>query len=79
LLGWVITGGTGVFEGDTGYAALTGTITLTSPTTGVSSGTYAGALTAVPEPATFAILGAGIIGLAAMRRRRKAKPKLSVA
>jgi hypothetical protein len=80
LLNLVVTGGTFAFERFTGNATITGMITLTSPTTGATGGTYAGTLrdTDIPEPSTLAIVGAGIMGLGALRRRRKAKPKLSV-
>ena len=58
--------GTGVFAGYTGDVSLSGTITLTGPTTASVSGTFAGTL-ATPEPATMAL---AIVGLALLSRRR---------
>jgi PEP-CTERM motif len=46
------------------YTALTGSQTIASD----------GRSVPVPEPATFALFGAGLVSLSALRRRRKAKP-----
>ena len=51
---FVITGGTGIFEHQTGDAIITGTITQTSPTTEAIDATYSGTL--VPEPSSVSLL-----------------------
>lgn len=59
---WVITGGTGIFAGDTGDVTLMGTITTTSPTTeAISNGTYTGSLATTPEPSTAILLGTALV------------------
>jgi PEP-CTERM motif-containing protein len=65
---FVITGGTGEFQGFTGEATLTGTITQTSPTTESLTGSYTGAIGVVPEPPTLFLLGIGLAGFGLSRR-----------
>jgi hypothetical protein len=51
-----------------------GILTLNSPADGSNSGGLAGIqvvqISAIPEPSTYAMIGAGALGLLAMRRRR---------
>jgi PEP-CTERM motif len=65
---FMITGGTGEFYGDTGEAALTGTITQTSPTTDAIRGTYTGSVAATPEPSTWMLLVTGLAAVCRLRR-----------
>lgn len=51
---YVVTGGTGLFAGDTGHATLKATVTRTSPTTGSATRSYVVSL--APEPSTLALL-----------------------
>jgi hypothetical protein len=64
-----ITGGTGSFEGFTGEATLTGSLTQTSATTeSISNGSFTGSVTASPEPSTVLLAVGGILGFAWRRR-----------
>lgn len=62
----VITGGTGIFLGDTGESTVLGTNTSTN--TPMFSGTYTGFIT-TPEPSSLALMLAGIGFLPLMRQR----------
>jgi hypothetical protein len=42
-------------------------------TTANPSGEIRGFLVGIPEPSTLALFGSGLVGLATLRRRRKAK------
>jgi len=60
-IGFVITGGTGIFDEAEGEVTLTGTITQTGPTTeAIRNGSYTGSFTIVPEPSTLGLFGAGL-------------------
>jgi hypothetical protein len=65
----VITGGTGMFAGDTGVSTNTGKSTATSPTTALFSGSYTSSIRTVPEPSSLALMLAGIGLLPLMRKR----------
>ncbi len=68
---FVITGGTGIFEGATGDGKITGTITLTGPTTAAIQASYTGNVTtAVPEPTVLVLFAPALAGLALWRRAR---------
>ena len=57
-INFLITGGTGIFEHQTGTAMVTGTITQTSPTTEAIDATYTGTL-GTPEPSSLGLLVIG--------------------
>jgi hypothetical protein len=65
----VITGGTGIFLGDTGKSTVTGISTQTSPTTASFTGSYITEITTAPEPSSMALLFAGMGFLLVMRKR----------
>ena len=52
---FIITGGTGIFEHETGTVAITGTITQTSPTTEAIQASYTGNI-GTPEPSSMSLL-----------------------
>jgi len=64
---FLITGGTGIFAGDTGQVIVNGTIIQTGPTTEAINATYAGQI--IPEPSTLVLLAASLAGLALWRLR----------
>lgn len=54
----------------TGYAPTLGTLELTvNQATGVASGSFSATVQGVPEPLPLAVLGVGLLGLLAVRRR----------
>ena len=68
---FIITGGTGIFEHQTGSATIIGTITQTSPTTESIDATYTGNI-GTPEPSSFSLLFLG----ASMGYRFLTKPRV---
>jgi hypothetical protein len=66
----VITGGTGLFAGDTGEATANETIMQTSSTTESATGSYSGFLSTVPEPSSLALLAPAAVIVFGRRRRR---------
>ena len=70
MASFLITGGTGIFEHQTGTAMITGTITQTSPTTESIDATYTGTL-GTPEPSTLGLLFIGAsMGYPYLAKRR---------
>jgi hypothetical protein len=67
---WVYTGGTGAYAAKTGGGTLALNAFVTSPVTASTITSFSGTLAAVPEPASYAVLGIGALGL--LVRRRKA-------
>jgi hypothetical protein len=69
-----IIGGTGRFAGETGKVTATEIDTLSGPTTlSVTDGSYTGTLSAVPEPATWAMLLIGFFSVGAMARYARSR------
>jgi len=64
----LITGGTGIFAGDTGETTVTGTGMPTGPTTSSFTGDYTGFVRTMPEPSSLALLLAGIGLLLVVRK-----------
>jgi hypothetical protein len=64
----VITGGTGIFAGATGDVTATETVTQTSPTTALISGSYSGSIANIPEPETLALFLPAVILIVGSRR-----------
>ena len=67
----VITGGTGIFAGDTGQITGTSTCTSTSPGTSSCTSTSTGSIT-TPEPSSLALMLAGT-GILPLIRKRLAR------
>jgi uncharacterized protein (TIGR03118 family) len=61
-----------LINGNGGNGGLADHVYFTAGINGEANGLF-GSLSAIPEPATLALFGAGLFGLGAMRRRRKAK------
>ncbi len=73
-----VTGGSGIFAGDTGEVTYTGTITRTSLTTESIEGTYTGSISTSPEPSTWPLLASGlglVVVWGAGRAARHKNPK----
>lgn len=65
---WTYTGGTGAFANLMGSGVLASN--FNAPLGGTSLTEFSGLLVAVPEPASYAVLGLGVVAL--IRRRKKA-------
>jgi PEP-CTERM motif len=73
---FTITGGTGIFTGASGSGTTSGTQNLGTGAVAFQASGTVSAPGLVPEPSTFALLGGGLAGVAAIsrvRRRRRAE------
>jgi hypothetical protein len=69
---YVVTGGTGSFQGYTGSMGSFGTLDRRDATVAEFSAAFRGTLLPVSEPATWALCLAGLVGVAGIARRRGA-------
>ncbi len=65
---FIITGGTGLFAGNTGKVTITGTISQTGPTTEGINASFTGSLNA-PEPSTLILTTTCLVGFGLRRIR----------
>lgn len=70
---YVVSGGTGSFQGYTGSMGSVGTLDRRDATVAEFSADFRGTLVPVPEPATWALCLAGLAGVACIARRRGAE------
>lgn len=68
---YVVTGGTGRFAGATGRLESDGQVRFGPDGTTSNTFAYRGTITTVPEPSTVLLVGAGLVGLAGVARRRR--------
>jgi hypothetical protein len=68
---FVITGGAGIFAGASGDGTITGTLTVTGPTTESFSGTYVESIQTAPDGgSTFALMGPSVLVVFLARARK---------
>jgi hypothetical protein len=68
---YLITGGTGLYAGATGRLQVNGVVRFNPDGTTGNTFTYNGSFSTVPEPSAVLVLGAGLVGVAALARRRR--------